>query len=63
MSVQVNGELATCACGAYGGIVERSPIFDPGFWCVIEHEGGERHKVETVWTGEAYRFKAVEDES
>jgi len=59
MSEQLNGELATCPCLAVGGIVERSDPFDVGLWLVIEHEDGERHKVETFWNGEAWRFREV----
>jgi len=54
------GEPATCACRAVGEIVERAHwLAVHEHWFVIQHEGGEVHRVERVRTPEGFRFKEV----
>lgn len=60
MANNMSGELATCACGAKGWIMDRAkPLSVHEHWFVIHHESGQVHKVERFWNGEAFRFREV----
>jgi hypothetical protein len=61
MSESFKGEMATCACGTVGGIVDGSgleSVRDP--WWVIEHDNGEQHINVRVRVDGKFRFKLKE---
>ena len=62
MANTMSGELATCACGAKGWIMDRAHHLDVRkHWFVIHHESGEVHRVVRVWTDKGFRFEVADE--
>lgn len=47
MANDMSGEMATCACGAQGWIINRSHPLNPSKWWEIHHENDVPHFVTT----------------
>ena len=62
MGNEMKGEMATCACGARGWIINRSHHLSRSLWLEISHENGPAHFVRRVQLDDGcFRFELLDE--